>query len=116
MAHDGGGTTILVTRYGMGDAPEDLRLALAENYFKLLAENDVLPETIAFYGEGVKLVVEGSPVMDQLKALEAKGVRLVACTTCLNFFELMDRIEVGVAGGMTGIIEAQFGGSKVIAI
>jgi intracellular sulfur oxidation DsrE/DsrF family protein len=116
MAHDGDGTTVLVTRYGMGDGPEDLRLTLADNYFKLLAENEVLPETIAFYGEGVKLVVDGSPVLEQLGTLEAKGVRLVACTTCLNFYELMDRLAVGVAGGMTGIIEAQFGGRKVIAI
>lgn len=115
MSH-GKGTVILVTRDGMGDAPEDLRHTLASAYLDLLGHSDVLPDTIAFYGEGVKLVVSGSPVIDKLKALEDRGVRLIVCTTCLNFFGVMDELAVGVAGGMAGVIEAQFGAEKVITI
>jgi intracellular sulfur oxidation DsrE/DsrF family protein len=61
-------------------------------------------------------VCEGSPVLDSLKALEAKGVRLVICNTCLNFFDLVDKVTVGIPGGMTDIIEAQFRSEKVITI
>ncbi|MBN2501713.1 MAG: DsrE family protein [Anaerolineales bacterium] len=108
--------TILVTRNGMGEADPELQTKLIQTYFHLLDESDMLPGVIAFYTEGVYLVCEGSPVLDSLKSLEAKGVRLVICNTCLNFFDLADKIAVGIPGGMTDIIEAQFRTEKVITI
>ena len=71
---------------------------------------------ICFYTEGVKLAVSGSPVLDQLKALEEKGVHLILCGTCLEHYNLTDKVQVGIMGGMTDIIEAQFRASKVISI
>lgn len=81
-------TVLLVTRGGMGDAPPELQQKLAITYFRLLAENDMLPGAICFYAEGVKLVCAGSPVLDSLKVLVEKGVHLIACSTCLDFYEL----------------------------
>ena len=77
---------------------------------------DYLPAVICFYAEGVFLVVEGSPVLETLRSLEAKGVRLVICNTCLNFYELADKVQVGVVGGMTDMIEAQNLAAKVITL
>ncbi len=108
--------TILVTRDGMGDADQELQHKLIVTYFKLLNENDYLPSVIAFYTDGVKLLVEGSPVLDTLRELEEKGVRLIACGTCLNHYGLISKIEVGIVGGMTDIIEAQWRADKVISI
>lgn len=71
---------------------------------------------ICFYTDGVKLAVTGSPVLDQLKELELKGVHLILCGTCLSFYDLTDQVQVGIVGGMTDIIEAQFRASKVISI
>ncbi len=107
---------LLVTNDGMGTAPEELRHKLAGIYLKLLDENDMLPGALAFYAEGVRLVVDGSPVLDQLRSLETKGVHLVICKTCLDHFGLVDRVKVGVVGGMTDIIEAQWRAAKVITI
>jgi peroxiredoxin family protein len=76
----------------------------------------MLPGAICFYTEGVRLVCEGSPVLDQLRALEAKGVHLIICQTCLEFFGLADKVQVGVVGGMGDIIEAQWRAEKVITI
>jgi len=109
-------TTILVTRNGMGDADPELQEKLVSTYFRLLDENEILPAVICFYADGVKLVVEGSPVLESLKSLEAKGVRLVLCNTCLNFYGLADQVAVGVVGGMGDIIEAQTKAAKVISI
>ncbi|MEJ2149894.1 MAG: DsrE family protein [Chloroflexota bacterium] len=100
----------------MGKADIELQHALAGSYFRLLEENDLLPGAICFYTDGVKLVYEGSPVLAQLKALEEKGVRLIICGTCLNFFGLTDSVQVGIVGGMTDIIEAQWRAEKVISI
>ena len=89
---------------------------LISAYLKLLDENNILPAAICFYTEGVKLVVEESPVLETLKALEAKGVHLVLCSTCLNFYNLADQVRVGIVGGMGDIIEAQFKAGKVVSI
>ncbi len=109
-------TVILVTRNGMGDAEPALQQTLITTYLKLLDENNLLPAVICFYAAGVKLVVKDSPVIASLKSLEAKGVRLILCSTCLNFFNLVDQVQVGIVGGMTDIIEAQRRAAKVISI
>jgi hypothetical protein len=109
-------TVILITNQGMGKSNPDLQLKLTGTYFKLIEENNYLPNAICFYTEGVKLVVSGSPVLDQLKALEQKGLRLIICSTCLNYFGLMDQVQIGIPGGMADIIDAQAKASKVITL
>lgn len=109
-------TVILVTRNGMGHADQELQHKLITTYFKLLDDSDTLPAVICFYAEGVKLVTTGSPVIDTLKALEAKGVHLVLCSTCLNHYGLQEQVQVGIVGGMTDIIEAQWRADKVITL
>jgi len=109
-------TVLLITRNGMGDAEPALQLKLLTTYLKLLDENNILPAAICFYTNGVRLVVEGSPVLDLLKSLETKGVRLILCSTCLNYYNLADLVRVGIVGGMPDIIEAQRHASKVITL
>jgi selenium metabolism protein YedF len=109
-------TIVLITHNGMGQADPNLQHKLIGTYLNLLGENDYLPAAICFYTEGVKLTVEGSPVIEQLLNLDAKGVRLIICGTCLNFYSLQDKVQVGIVGGMTDIIEAQWRASKVISL
>jgi intracellular sulfur oxidation DsrE/DsrF family protein len=109
-------TIIMITRNGMGEADEDLSQKLVKTYLSLLDDNDVLPGAICFYAEGVKLVVEGSPVLDILQSLEEKNVDLVICNTCLKYYDLLDQVKVGIVGGMTDIITAQWKAEKVITI
>jgi hypothetical protein len=63
----------------------------------LLDANQQSARAICFYTEGVKLVVEGSPVVEELKALQARG-RLIVCQTCLNYFNLIDKVQVRSSG------------------
>jgi len=107
---------IQITNYGMGKGDQALQLKLAAKYLELIQLNPSLPNAICFYTDGVKLVVEGSPVLEQLRALEAKGVRLIVCSTCLEHYGLADKLQVGIAGAMTDIIEAQAKASKVITL
>lgn len=109
-------TIILVTNNGIGKADEKLQQLLAGKYFELLSQNGNLPAAICFYTEGVKLVCEGSPVIEQLRGLESKGVRLIVCSTCLNYFNLNEKIQVGIVGGMGDILEAQIRADKVITL
>jgi len=109
-------TVILITRNGMGEADQILQHKLIGTYLKLLDEHDILPGAICFYTEGVHLAVEGSPVIETLRSLEKKGVPLILCSTCLNYYSLMVKVKVGIVGGMGDILEAQQRASKVITL
>ena len=109
-------TVILLTREGMGQGDPELTTLLIGKYLQLLSENDLLPNAICCYANGVKLAVTGSPVLDQLRSLEAKGVRIILCGTCLNFFNLTDQVQVGIVGGMGDILSAQALADKVITL
>jgi intracellular sulfur oxidation DsrE/DsrF family protein len=109
-------SVILITNDGMGRADKSLQHTLVGKYLELLLANGDLPAAICFYTDGVKLVVESSPVLTQLAALEQKGVRLVVCSTCLSYFGLTENVRVGIIGGMGDIIAAQAGAEKVITL
>ena len=108
--------TILVSRNGMGHAEPALAHKLAGTYFDLLDLEDRLPGRICFYAEGVKLACDGSPVLETLAALEARGVVLLVCTTCLEFYGLMPQLRVGRAGNMKQIQAAQWEAARVLSI
>lgn len=109
-------TVLLITKEGMGSADEVLQHRLLDTYLRLLVENDSVPATICFYTDGVKLVVEGSPFLERLSLIEKKGVRLIICSTCLNYFGLTEKVRLGIVGGMPDILEAQIKAGKVITI
>ena len=110
-------TVIQCTRFGMGHTNiHSLNIKLITKYFDILLQGNEHPAAITFYTDGVQLVTEGSPILDQLSQLEAKGVRLIICSTCLDELRLADKVKVGIVGGMPDIIEAQIKASKVITI
>lgn len=108
--------TIVIARNGMGQADPALAQRLAGNFLDLLDCEDRLPKRICFYAEGVKLACEGSPVLETLQALGARGVELIVCTTCLRYFDLEQSLAVGTAGNMKQIQAALWDAAKVIAI
>ena len=109
-------TVILITREGMGSADIVLQQKLLNTYLTLLLEGNAVPDAICFYTDGVKLVIEGSSVLDKLLQIEKKGVRLIICSTCLNYFGITDKVRVGIIGGMPDILEAQSRAGKVITL
>ncbi len=89
---------ILITREGMGSADATLQHKLLDAYLNLLLQNGTLPAAICFYTEGVKLVVDESSLLEHLTAIEKRGVRLIVCSTCLNYFGLTEKVRVGNRG------------------
>lgn len=109
-------TLLQVNNYGMGQGDEELGLQLFGNYIKLALEDDRLPKIIVFYNSGVKLICTGSPAIEILKEAKTKGIKLFACKTCLNHYELIDKVELGIPGTMMDIITLQAKASKVISL
>ncbi|MFH2051334.1 MAG: DsrE family protein [bacterium] len=108
--------TLVINNDGMGVADPALAHKLVTTFLNMLDLDDRLPGVICLYAGGVKLAVTGSPVLEELQSLADKGVRLIVCTTCLNHFDLLDELQVGVAGGMKDIVEAQWEADKVITL
>ena len=110
-------TVFVFASYGMGQTDNaELKIKLAKKFLALIAEANPLPSQICFYTDGVKLCVNGSPLLDELRALTAKGVELVLCSTCLETFGLRDQVAVGVVGGMGDIITAMTNADNVITL
>ena len=107
---------VVINNDGMGVAETALTHKLIKTYLNLLDLDDRLPEAICLYAGGVKLAVAGSPVLEELQSLEAKGVRLIVCTTCLNHFGLFEELKAGAAGGMKDILDAQWKAEKTITL
>lgn len=116
MTNDFAHTALVFNQYGLGHADEALRLKLATNYLRTLAELDQHPQAILFYADGVKLVVEGSPCLAELAALANAGIPLIVCRTCLDYYGLIDTVRVGEIGNMLGIVEAKARAQKVITL
>ena len=86
---------ILIQGDSLGRGDERLGTLLMANFLRLLGESDKKPNSLIFWNSGVQLVCEGSPVLDYLNRLEQQGVELLACTTCLEYFDLKDKLVVG---------------------
>ncbi len=113
---NGSSTVILINNDGMGSADEPLRHKLLKVYLTMLHENGLYPGAICFYADGVRMVVEGSPVLDLLRDFEQQGVRIIICITCLDYYQLRDKVAVGIIGGMNDIVLAQWMATKVITL
>ncbi len=111
-----GPTVLFIPAYGVGRGPEELQEILIRGFLHALNEVDPLPDTIIFINTGVKLTVEGSPVLEDLRALEEKGVEILICGTCLNYFGLAEKVAVGSVSNMYSIAEKLLGAGKVVSL
>jgi selenium metabolism protein YedF len=100
----------------MGRGDEELGGILVRAFFHTLGEVEPLPDAIIFFNSGVKLVVEGSPVVEDLQTLKDRGIEILACGTCLGHFELKDRVAVGEVSNMYTIAETMLGAGKVVTL
>jgi intracellular sulfur oxidation DsrE/DsrF family protein len=108
---------IIFNTNGMGSSDDQsLKDKLTKTYLTLLPQMQPLPVAICFYTDGVKLACDGSQVLEEISALEAQGVRIILCQTCLNSFGLMDKVKVGLVGGMGDIITAMWQADSVITL
>jgi len=86
---------ILIQSERLGKGDDQLGTMLMANFLRLLGESKEKPETLVFWNTGVRLVCEDSYVLGHLKRLEDQGVEILACTTCLEYFDLVDQLKVG---------------------
>lgn len=89
----------------MGRGNDELGSVLIRAFMHTIAGQAQKPDIMIFYNTGVKLTLEGSQTLEDLKALMAAGVEILVCGTCLNYFEVKDKLGVGVVSNMYDIVE-----------
>lgn len=105
---------VVIDSLHMGKGDPELGRILMKGFIYTLSEMEKLPKTILFYNEGVKLVIDGAESLQDLKSLEKRGVEILACGTCLNFYGVTEKLSVGSVTNMYTIIERQLNATKVI--
>ena len=98
----------------MGEGAEELGKTLLKAFVFSLTQQEKLPKTILFYNGGAHLTCEGSPMLEDLRALEAEGVEILTCGTCLNFYGLTEKLAVGGVTNMYVIAEKLLHAGNVV--
>lgn len=107
---------IFVNSDVIGKGSGELGEALLKAFLNTLAESDNKPDKLVFMNSGVRMVVQDSGALDSLKNLENQGVEVLACGTCLDYFNLKDQIAAGRISNMYDILDSMLTADKVITI
>ena len=99
----------------MGEGDSELGKVLIKGFIYALSQQEELPKTILFYNGGACLTCEGSASLDDLKELERRGVKILTCGTCLNFYGLSEKLKVGEVTNMYEIAETMSKASLIVS-
>ena len=103
---------VATDRIGYGD--DELGLKLMESFLKTLKEMGDELWRLVFVNNGVKLTIEDSTVLSDLRDLEDQGIHILVCGTCLTYFDLIEKKQVGETTNMLDIVTAMQLADKVI--
>ena len=109
-----GDLIVVVDSDRMGSGNDALGKVLIKGFIFAVTQLDTLPKKIIFYNGGATLPVEGSDSLEDLKSLEAQGVEILTCGTCLDYYQLKDKLAVGSVTNMYAIVEAMAEAGKII--
>ena len=107
-------TVVVISSKAMGHGGDELGTALMKGFIFALSQQEQLPTTILFYNGGANIPVEGSVSLEDLKNLEAQGVEILTCGTCLNFYGLTEKLAVGEVTNMYTIVEKMTGADLIV--
>ncbi|NOY75033.1 MAG: sulfurtransferase-like selenium metabolism protein YedF [Kiritimatiellaeota bacterium] len=107
---------IIVNSERMGHGDDALGARLMGSFLRKLCNEKTKPEKMLFYNSGVKLLAEGSTVLDAIELLAKSGVELIACGSCVHHYKLENKIEPGMIGDMKGIISEIMAADTVTTI
>lgn len=111
-----GDRILLITSDRLGDGPEELGYLLMKNFIFTLLETPQQPDRILFLNSGVLLATEGAETVEALKRLEERGIELLACGVCLDYFKKKEQLAVGQTTNMFSTAEHLLTASSVIKL
>lgn len=103
-----------ITSNEFGQGQQELGQLLMKSFINTINEANMLPATMIFVNSGIFLTTEGSPVLSALQEIAQKGVQIINCGTCLDFYKRKDQLKVGSISNMYTITETLMKATKVI--
>lgn len=107
-------TVVVISSDRMGTGNDELGKVLIKGFIYAVTQLDTLPKKMLFYNGGATLTTEGSDSIEDLKSLEAQGVEILTCGTCLDYYHLKDKLVVGGVTNMYSIVESMAEAGKII--
>ena len=105
---------VVISSKTMGEGNDELGATLLKGFIYALTQQDELPDQMLFYNGGAFLTCEGSQSLEDLKMLEEQGVEIRTCGTCLNFYGISDKLQVGEVTNMYDIAERMTKADQII--
>ena len=105
---------VVISSDRMGSGNDDLGKVLIKGFIFVITQLEKLPKTMLFYNGGATLTAEGSDSLEDLKNLERQGVEILTCGTCLNYYGLTEKLQVGSVTNMYTIVEKMTAADKII--
>lgn len=107
---------VIINSETMGKGRDELGKKILGSFFRKIGFQKEKPDAIIFYNSGVKLVAEGSPFLADLEISRKLGVDLIACGTCVGYFNLTDKIVVGRVSDMQEIAQVIMKAESVVTL
>lgn len=111
-----GETVYIITQDTLGHGNSELGAVLMKGFIYTILESLPAPKAMLFMNSGVLLTVENSPVLPHLVQLAQRGVEILSCGTCLDYFNVKDKLGVGGVTNMYTIVETMSASAKVITL
>lgn len=112
----GGKLVLMIAADTLGSGDDELGNVLMRVFMPTFLEVEPRPDTMIFINSGVKLTVSDSPVLEDLQALASEGVEILVCGTCLNYFDLTDKIAAGEISNAYTIAETLLRAGKTVRL
>ena len=110
------GMTIVIGGDSMGQGAEELGKILIKGFIYSLTELPTPPKYVIFFNSGARLSSDGANTIDDLKKLTEKGTEILTCGTCVNYYELQDKLAVGKIVNMYEITEILASSNSIVNI
>jgi len=110
------GFVVFIDSDSLGRGSEELGKILMRSFLQTLEQAEPQPQKIILINSGVKLACEGSEVLEDLQEFYGKGVEVLSCGTCLDYFGIKKKLLVGKVSNMYEILNSLASAGKVIKV
>lgn len=111
-----GSTVVLIGSNVMGRGDDKLGAVLMKSFLYTLTQMEGEIKSVIFMNSGVLLTTAGSELIEHLQALTSHGTEILSCGTCLDFYDVSNKLMVGSVTNMYSIAEILLHADRVITL
>ncbi len=107
---------LLINNEFLGKGNDELGSRLMGVFLRKLWSQEKKPDSIILYNSAVKLAAEGSEDLDAMNGLFEAGIDILACGTCVEFYDLKNSIKAARVSNMDEICSMLMHAAKVVTV